>query len=419
MLLGIDSETVVNHKPTGSPVTRIVLVAGNVAVGNVAGMALLALFMLVVARRLSLSEFGLFGSLYAFALLSTDLADLGTGAHLIVTSNGKTAEQIVREVDALMLGRLLIHIIIGMAFVVIGWRLNVIEAGWAVATLAFFFSVRVLIQAEARARQQYWRSSFLIVGERAVALILLLVTGASNLAAVFVCMALGSVAACSPRLVGWRFHGANLRGLRSVHARARHFGLSSLSSDLLGLDVPLIAAIAGSAAAGLYTIPSRLLLPMAIIGSALSAVLMRELPALDPKEVRISVKRVLKMSLGGVAILAASVAIASNWLLVPFLGVSYAPAVTLVQVAALTATVTAGCSVLQAALQSMRQDKQVSSVVAVAGVAYVVAVSVGAALFGPIGAVIGGCIVQISQFGVLMRRWNAWSARAAVRKTSL
>lgn len=380
---------------------RVSVLTANVAAGNIVAMALFAVFMTVAAASMPVYEFGIFSAFYALCVLSTDFSDLGTGAHLILESESLSDDERQQRTSDLLVGRLVLHSAISVAFVLGGLIVGQVQLAVVAAITATFFSFRVLVQAEYRGARRYWRSSFVLIGERAVALALLAVLPVSSAVWAMLCLMLGSAASCTAQVVRriWR---AIPRRLITHHKRARHLGVSSLSTDLIALDVPILATFIGPGVAGLYAIPARLLVPIAFVGSSVSAVLLRELPALPKRLLRRRGLQVLLLVLAIVSVVAVIVAICAQVLIVFFLGAEYVPAIPAVQVAAIAAVVTAGNQVLIATLEALGLLRRASRIVASFSVLYLVCVLLGALVDGILGAVLGALVSQMLQFCVLV-----------------
>lgn len=363
-------------------------------------MLLLAAFMALAARQMPVAEFGLFSSVYAIALILTDVSDAGTGMQLILDSARNDRRTRRRQLSDLVLSRFVMH----AGLLVLGCIAGLITHVFAVCIVGAFlsasFALRVLLQAEERCEKRYWRSSLMLLAERSVALLVLLISQAGSAQSVMACLLAGSltvVVVPVSRLIA----NGSLRRARHLYRRATSLGITSFASDLLPLDVPIVAAVSGPTIAGLYAVPSRLLIPIAFVGAAISTVLVREFPDLPIDQIRVQTRRIFWGCSTLVLIIAGLIAGTAPWLILWWLGDRYSGSVLPLQISTITAVCASGSIVLSAALQAMGRKALVAATTVVVAVAYLIATAVGAYLWGAVGGAIGAAIVQIAHAGWL------------------
>lgn len=391
----------------------LVLASAKLLFGQVASLTLFSVFTLQVARRLSVSHFGLFGGLYGVALLSTDVSDFGTGIHYVITAMDYSSKELKRRMDVLLTQRLVAHLLaiapwLTVAFLVV----PTIGASTAVAAavVALPLSIRNTLQAEFRVKGHYGTSAGLQVVERTLALVSLIVISPHTVAGALISLTLGSAIAVGPVLV-WRGTRVTLCGIGHMYRDALPYGVVSLISDLGNIEIPLVSAFAGPIQAGLFTVPSRLLSPLSLVGSAVGTAVIREGATAHKDRVHAMVWWAALGSSVIVGSLAVAIGILAPDLVDSLLGRRFSGAVLPTQIACLSAVLVTAAQPLASGLQARRRGRLASAYVLAQMMLYLAFVSVGAALDGAIGAAVGATVGSALGLLIVAALWQAMSPR--------
>lgn len=249
---------------------QAVLLSGSTAVSQI----LMALMYLVTARSLDPADFGLVVTAIAVANVLAGVSDFGANS-LWVREIARDA--ISRDRFSSLFGSKLLLCAAGGAFIAMVFVLFVdVPYLWAAVPvgLGVVFNQASLVGLRSQARGDL--VSIFILAERLVAVLLfgLLALVDKDMGAhLWFSLAVGSFTAgglallFTPRKVRPR---ARL-SLVNPWAGSRYFGLSSMSTSLQSLDVPILSAVAGGGAAGLYGAVSRWTQPMGLLASAYSS----------------------------------------------------------------------------------------------------------------------------------------------------
>lgn len=377
---------------------RIARLASHVAAGQVLGVALFAAFTVLSARAMTVTEFGTFSAAYAVTLVLADILDFGTGAKLILGSANLDDGSLGHHLGILRSSRTLTC---GTLLLVSGVALSFVSRGYLVITMAaivltWLFSLRVIRQVQQRCKGHYIRSSITLVTERGATLLVAAIFPPTNPTVGLLCIAAGTL--CALALSGSEFNwSVSFDDIVQAHKASRNLGVSSVASDVTTMDVPVLSLVVTSSAAGLYAVPSRLLAPLAFVGSAFGTVLMRELPYLSREAIRRSTVRWMA-SVGFLAVcIAAPVALAAPQIIPALLGQQYVEAVSLVRLACVTAVLQCVSIVSTAGLQALGKAPYVARISVIGAVSGLAGVAVGGVMYGPVGACIAMLLLQTIQ----------------------
>jgi len=191
--------------------------------------------------------------------------------------------------------------------------------------------------------------------------------------------------------------------LRSVLRETWPYWLNSLATQARNLDVLVVAALAGAAQTGYYSLASRVTSPLRILPTSMATVLVPAASGASADELRPLVSVVRRMVL---CMTALYVALA---LLVPvglplLLGPAYANAVGPAQVVVLGLPFAASASLLGALLQARGAKTFVAQVALGTTLSCLACVAWGAAEAGALGAAAGLASSFLLQSGVLVVR---------------
>ncbi|MEU2204815.1 hypothetical protein AB0P19_11025 [Microbacterium oleivorans] len=361
--------------------------------------------MFVAATRVPIAQFGVLAALYAGALILSDLSDFGTGLRLVLRSGRLSVNALDARVRGLLAGRIVLHLPL-LALAILG---GFIWSGWesvaATVLLSASIAVRVLLQARERALRLYSMSSLLMVMERGVALGLLILFPSTSVAGALLCLAGGSVVASAFVLFRVKYERRSVSAW-TQHRQAVPVGISSASSSLSQLEVPIVTAAAGAFAGGEYAVAARLLSPVTFIPASLSSVLARELPTMPRERANRTLYLLLTVSCGGVAIMAGVLVFLAPWI-AQVLGPDYSGTIIPIRVFAVLCVVVAARQTFQVALQSRGEVAYVAKSALAGTAAYLVLLAIGSVVGGAIGAAGGAILGQVGLLSVLVLRWTS------------
>lgn len=366
-----------------------------------AGSALLFAGTLGVAtRQLAPTQLGTALSAYALSVLATDLGDFGTATWLVATDTG---DETVSRSNASSL--LSIRVVVGAGLVsVCGLASLSLDVPWilpAGALTAFFTAIRLLVQAKARSGRAYALSGMILLGERAVTLVLVALWRPDSSTQLLMLFALATALSA---FVGVRLTNLTLgplRGAVPIYRKARWYAVSGMGTNLAQLEVPLLSVVASPAVAGLYALPARFVSPLSLLGSALGSVLLREFHAVADAR-RLLIRAVICCYAMGVA-LAIPLLFLGKELATFIFGHKYSDASFPLQVAPLTAGVVAASQPLVAYLQVQGRSRAVGGVTLVCTFLYLALLSAGGFVGGLRGACLFALFAQVASHVALLR----------------
>lgn len=175
------------------------------------------------------------------------------------------------------------------------------------------------------------------------------------------------------------------------------FGLSSLAAQIQRVDVSIVAAVAGSTAAGIYAAPARLTNSLMVIPTALSTALFpRVSAASDAKSARSEGLRAIKISTLLTAMVTAVLFILAGPLVPVVLGEEYAASVPVLRSILIGTLIASVNAPLASMLQASGKELFVAKVVGFASIIGLGVVGLGGAASEASGAAIGFIVLQIA-----------------------
>lgn len=324
-------------------------------VGNLASAFLGFIFTIIVARVLSVSDFGIFSAASNLVVIFYSLYDLGLSGGLVnfvaeTFARGKIEEERA-YIKAAFLLRFMAYIILSAAVFIFARQVSskflatddVRVAYWVVA-ISFGFMFEGLFTPALQAEKKFF-PSILVTGSigivRPLVAGVLILLGGLTLSSALLSYALGAAASI---FVGFAFVGIGFlfaKATKEIYFRLVKFsgwlGVNRIISGVAGrLDIQMLAAMVGATATGLYSIPSRLTSFVTVLSSSFSAALAPRLASFgDKKEEK---KYIAKASLatGGIILaIICWIVVAKPFILLLF-GQKYLEAVPIFQ--ALTAS---------------------------------------------------------------------------------
>lgn len=163
-------------------------------------------------------------------------------------------------------------------------------------------------------------------------------------------------------------------------------GISTLSPSLMLLDVTLVLFTAGGYQAGLYAAASRLVAPLNVLATSVTAVILPRAAASERRRINIRLTgKSLLLPLLAVGALVTTLVAADSW--VPFLlGDEYVDATWVIRIALLNVIMIVICRVLVAVLQGWNDDKFAAGALVSQVVLALVLVLIASPLAGAAGA---------------------------------
>jgi len=175
----------------------------------------------------------------------------------------------------------------------------------------------------------------------------------------------------------------------------RWYGLTAMSTSAQQLDLPIVAALSGSGAAGIYGGVNRWTQPMLVVIGAFTSAAAPFVAA----ETRIGALKgqLLRASwiLGAAMALSIAVFVEAPWLVTTLLGDDFIDSAPVLRLLAVAMMLNAVTQPLIMALQARQRDHLAAAVVAVAVVAQLVSVIALAPKLGAVGAGIGVLVAQV------------------------
>jgi len=179
------------------------------------------------------------------------------------------------------------------------------------------------------------------------------------------------------------------------------FGVSATLFAVAQMDIVLVHLLAGEEASGFYGIASRLVLPLALVGTAVATVL---LPRVATAGALVITRRACWL---GVAVLALGVGVGVlvvELALVEVLGEAYAPSVPVCVVFLFSIALVTVNQPLVAVAQGCGLERPTARVLAVHELIHLVVAGVGALTLGALGAAFGYLLGNLVLLGWLGRR---------------
>jgi O-antigen/teichoic acid export membrane protein len=260
--------------------------------GNVLAAFLGFLFTLIIARALSVEEFGVFSAASNLFIILSSLSDLGLSSGIVnfvseylgkndetTANNYAKAAFIIKVVIAAVLSLL---VVVFAGFVSRSWLATSDKtvAYWT-ALLSFSAILWGFLPYILQAKKQFLKSVMIDISislPKAIIPFLFIQFGVLTLGKTFLAYFLSLIIA---GIVGLIFTGT--RFLRAQARKSNYIdllkfsgwlGVNRIVSSISGkLDIQMLAALAGAVATGLYSIPSRLASFISVLASSYSSVL--------------------------------------------------------------------------------------------------------------------------------------------------
>jgi O-antigen/teichoic acid export membrane protein len=318
--------------------------------GNVGAAFWGFLFTLIVARSLSISEFGVFSAVLNMVIIISSLADLGisSGAINFVSEHWTKGDRLKANeyVKASFLIRLVVTFSISLVYLlfspILSPRLlasNDPGMGVWVSIVVIFWFLDLFFPYILQARKKFLHSviydNAYYVGRLLFAFIFYLV-GMLTIEKAFWAFGAGFVVTIIFTFIYIKTDFMKSKPTKETYVNLLKFsgwiGVNRLISSVSGrIDIQMLAAMAGAMATGLYSIPSRLASFIIVLSGSFSSVLATRLASFGDREKE--KKYILKSTLALLPITAGIVLwiiIAKPFMLILF-GEKYLPAVPVFQ----------------------------------------------------------------------------------------
>lgn len=271
--------------------------------GNLFSAFLGFVYTLLVARALSVEDFGVLSAATNLIIIISSLSDLGVSSGLISfaaaafskSNLAKAYEYSKAAFNIKIIATLpiILFLILFAGFVSRSWLATSDRTiSYWVAAISFVAVVWGFLPSMLHARKKFLQSVFIDISlsfPKAVIPYFLLIAGALTVRTSLAAFAIGAVIAgvVGFSLTGIKFLGA--KPAKEIYLDLVKFsswlGLNRIISAISGkLDIQMLAAIAGATTTGIYSIPAKLSSFIIVLGSSLSSVLAPRFAAFEDKE---------------------------------------------------------------------------------------------------------------------------------------
>lgn len=271
--------------------------------GNVGSAFLGFLFTLLVARALSIEEFGVFSAATNLIVIIASLTDLGISSAIInfVSLNiARGRQQKANEfLKAALIIRFLSVLVVSFLIALFAKEVavrflatNEISVSYFVAiiplTLVFWFILPYALQGYRRFLDSVWVDLSLGIPRVIIGYLIFLFLGLTIVRSLWVY----ALAAFFPLVLGLALLGTSFlktNPRRDIYEKLLKFsgwlGVNRIISSISGrLDIQMLAALAGASVTGIYSIPAKLAAFIVVLSSSFSAVLAPRLAAFENRE---------------------------------------------------------------------------------------------------------------------------------------
>lgn len=374
---------------------QAVLLAGATGIAQL----IVALVYIAAARSTDPENFGPVVTAIALGTAAVGFIDLGTNSFWVreIARNQLSPEEFSLRGS----GKLALAAILAILWLIC-CRLFFEDSSYWMAGPVFLAlllnqTTQVALRGMARAELVAWS---ILTDRLVVAIVLasLSAAGANAAQSLWLALTAGSVTAA---VMGWLVTPALSRPRLRLRLRTNpwkgsgFYGLNSIAISGQGLDILIIGAVGGHAAAGLYGAVNRWTQPMTLLASAFASA---SVPFVAHSGTwKLAWPHVRKgIWLLGVAIaVCLGVAIGATWIVDLLLGPRYAESAIVLKVLALGTIPAILNQPLAVFLQSLGQDRIVSFITLGSVVCQLALVAFIASMFGALGAALGFAAVQV------------------------
>lgn len=318
--------------------------------GNVVSALLGFLFTIVIARILTVSDFGIFSAAQNLIVILTSLSDIGLSSGVVSFMASHLARGEEKKADEYAKAAFIVKVVVSTTlsllmivfagYVARHWLATVdSRVAYWVSVLSFLFIADSFLPYILQAKKMFLKSVLIDISVGLPKFLIPLIfikfgvlTINTTLLAFAASLALSVVVGFA--LTGIKFLAS--RPTKSVYLDLAKFsgwlGVNRIISSISGkLDVQMMAALAGAVSTGLYSIPSKLSSFLIVLASSFSAVLAPRFAGFnDKKQEKTYLLKASLVTLGIIALTIVWIIIAKPFILVLF-GAKYLPAVPVFQ----------------------------------------------------------------------------------------
>ncbi|WP_169693240.1 lipopolysaccharide biosynthesis protein [Rhodococcus opacus] len=371
--------------------TRIGRQFSWILIGRLAGALIQAGSMALLARWIGPAEFGLFASVYGFAIITQTVMDFGL-ATLIVRLRAQSPEDGSIGRILRLVGR------INLVVVVIGLVVSAALSIWDQSFVPLI-PLAVWIGADRQvetwlgiplADGATWQNATSLVFRRAAALLFLIgaaVMGTDPFFGYSFGLAVSSLVAAA-FIVRGNIDSVKTDGETSdkiLLRQARPFWINSIGTQARNLDTLIVAFLLSPGAAGFYGAASRLTTPLRILPTSFSSVLMPA-AARTPIGARGALIRTTLCMLAFSSALYLAIGVALPFAVPLLLGPAYNGAIPVIQIVCFGLIFAAVASQLSALMQGWGYLTTVAAISTGSTLSCLAAIAVLAPLYGVVGA---------------------------------
>lgn len=378
------------------------------------GSCLQAVLLVLLARTVDQTLFGLTNALLGLGAIASVLADLGITAYIVRTwAFDRDPERVIRALRVSNITAIVLAMVLTAAFVVATSALNApFYLSFVGVWIAFEKCTEAYLSVHS-AEQRTLTPSVSIILRRTLPLSLFATAifyKGDTVVALVISLCLGGLAG---QLHAYLSLPKALRGKttgissRVVLSESRALGVAWLASQVRNADVFLVSLFAGLAASGAFAAAMKLTIPVYLVASAVAL-------AIIPGVAKAGKTRVLRIAVilvCGVCIGVAGLAGVQPWL-DPVMAWIYGPAylgtgllLCLVLVGTLVGAVGFPLSAL---LQAVNLARPVAVIEVVGALMVVAGISAGALWGGALGAAFGALVAQAVRAVLLIIRLLVW-----------
>lgn len=395
------------------PAAQAAILAATTVLSQIA----VAVIYVLAARWSSPADYGLVVSAVAVGTVAAGVFDFGANSlwiREIASGRLVPSEASNRAMTKLLIAGIL-SAISGITLITAFPTSSV----WVAAPVAFATVTGFVFQIPLRAAAQSHLTAVGVVAGRFLGLVLLLTlvaAGASPTDSLWVSLVAGALAEAAIHIVVTPANRRyQLRGvaLRNPWKGSAHYGIHAIASSMQTLDLPLLTALGGASAGGLYGAVNRWTQPLGIATSAYTSA---STPFLARARRWQDVSAHLRAGLWmpALAILAClGVAVGAPWIVPVLLGTQYTESAGVLTVLALGTVPAIANQPLANFLQALGRDALVARIMASTVLTRLVLVALSAGVCGAMGAAIAFgltqvlmCAVLVPVFMATIRRWR-------------
>ena len=364
--------------------------------GNGIAQVLVAIIYILTARSLGPDEFGLVATAIGLGMVGAGFVDLGSNAYWIrELASHRIAQQ---DLNPRMTTRLILVMAVGGLIVMAACLLEpvFIATGLLLIATTIVQTAVIPLRATQRAESVAW----LVVLGRVVAIgafLMQTALGVSPGVALWTALIFGEIvlAVCALAVTpATDRQSIRLRPVSNPWSGTKWYAVSEMSMNAQKLDLPIVAALSGAGAAGIYGGVNRWIQPMVVaIGSFTAAA--APFVAAAPRLAALK-GQLLRAGwiLGAAVVLSIVVFVTAPWLVISLLGSDFVDSVPVLRLLALATLLNAVTQPLVVALQARHLDHVAAGIVAIAIAAQLSTVVMLTPGLGALGAGIGFLVGQ-------------------------